>query len=156
MLKDLLVEVGTDARQGGLLAVLQFGAVGRELPILVVPLLHLLRRRDICTEECVHSLKSRRDRHKLLHAVPVGHAALDAVVERHPLGESLDVLPHTLELRVEQVRTVLGRSQPVLLHVVVTIAANVVSHVNHAGGHAELFRAALGNHSTREASTDNK
>jgi hypothetical protein len=78
------------------------------------------------------------------------------VVEGDPLRELLDVAPHALELGVEEVRAVLGRADPVLVDVVVAVAADVAPAVNHERSHPQLLGAPLGQHGAGEPGADDQ
>mmetsp|Transcript_69218 Transcript_69218/g.154420 ORF Transcript_69218/g.154420 Transcript_69218/m.154420 type:complete len:399 (-) Transcript_69218:301-1497(-) len=138
VLKDPLVQPLANPREGSFLAVGRLSA-GWLDPLRFVPRRHRLIGIHTLAEERVDCLLDWRDGHQLLDAILVRDHALHPVVERHPLGELLDVVPHPLELGVKQMCTVLGRPDAMRINVVVAISADVVTHVDDEGRHPQLL-----------------
>mmetsp|Transcript_107808 Transcript_107808/g.336220 ORF Transcript_107808/g.336220 Transcript_107808/m.336220 type:complete len:215 (+) Transcript_107808:1087-1731(+) len=118
---------------------------------LIVVSLHVLLVADVLSEQLVDGLLDGRDGDELLDAVLVRHAASHTVVKGDPLGELLHVIPHALIFGVEEVSAVLAGPDAVSCHIVVAVAAYVITLVQDDGGHPQLLRAPLRDHAAGEA-----
>ena len=107
-------------------------------------------RRVVCTEELVDRAQIRRQRIYL--AVMCGVHAMHVVRE---FGETVDILPHALIRRMEQMRTVLvDFGTGLFVEVRVRVAADVVAHVDDMHARASLLHCLLRHRQTEQACAD--
>mmetsp|Transcript_34558 Transcript_34558/g.66029 ORF Transcript_34558/g.66029 Transcript_34558/m.66029 type:complete len:271 (-) Transcript_34558:201-1013(-) len=130
VLEDLLIQFRACSRQSCLLAVLRVVILNSAL---IQPSFHFTLRVDVGIKEHVHCGLRRGDGYEL--AI---HSTLYSMLVRHPLTETIHVLPHTVVYRVKQMHTILADSKAVLVQVVKAVAANVISFINYQGLEAQL------------------
>ncbi len=107
-------------------------------------------RRVVCTEELVDCAQIRWQRIYL--AVMCGVHAMHVVRE---FGEPVDILPHALIRRMEQMRTVLvDFGTGLFVEVRVRVAADVVAHVDDMHARASLLHCLLRHRQTEQACAD--
>ena len=150
VLKNSLVQFLSGPRQRGFLAV--FRRVVRRAP-RVQPRLHLFLGVDVGVKQRVDCFLTRRNRNHLIPFTDI-HLTFHAVLVRDPLAESVDVLPHAVELGVEQMHAVLRHPKPVFVDEIVAVAPDVVAFIDDQRPQAQLPRTALREHAPGDARAD--
>ena len=131
--------------------VVQVGRIGAgQLARLPGDKLLRLGRRVMRMEELVDG--AQVDRQRIDLAVMRGIHAVHVVGER---GETIDVVPHTLIGRVEQMRAILVDLRAgFLIHVRVRVAADVVTDIDDAHARAGVLHRLLRHRQTEQARAD--
>ena len=159
MLKYRLVQLRPRPRQRALFSVLRI-LVHR--PSGVQPSSRVLVRLQIrLGKQRVDRVPVRRHPHDSVPPPPVfvlPVLALDrrlhSVFVRRPLAESIHVFPHPRVLRVKQVHAVLRHPEPLRVHEVVAVPADVIALVHEKRLHPELSRRAAREDAARDAGAD--